>query len=252
MSLTEAERGRYARQLVLDEIGEEGQEKLKNARVLIVGAGGLGSPAAMYLAAAGVGHIGIADGDQVELSNLQRQLLHATADLGRPKAVSARETLTGLNPHVEVRAIEAFLTEANIGAVIAEYDLILDCTDSAAAKFLLNDACAAAGKPLIYAGIGPFRGQLMLILPGQTPCLRCVFGGPPERERTERERGVIGAVAGVIGSLQALEAVMYITGAGERRAGRLILFDGLSMSFRTVEPPRREDCPVCGRKLRKG
>ncbi len=249
MSLNEEERLRYARQLLLEEIGEKGQEKLKNARVLIVGAGGLGSPAAMYLAAAGVGRIGIADGDRVELSNLQRQLLHTTGDLGRLKAESAEGTLLAINPLVAVTAIPMFLTEDNSGNVIADYDLVLDCTDSGETKFLLNDVCVSLGKPLIHAGIGRFRGEITTILPKRTPCLRCIFGTPPEGEPSPREKGVLGAVPGVIGSLEALEAIKLLTGAGETLAGRLLMFDGLNMQFRTVSlPQRRADCPICGTK----
>ena len=248
MDFTEEQLERFSRQMMLREIGPAGQEKLAGSRVLIVGAGGLGSPAAMYLAAAGVAHIGVADGDRVELSNLQRQIMHGTVDLGMPKTESARRTLTGINPGTEVREY-GFIDGGNIGGIISEYDFVLDCTDSAETKFLINDACVRGGKPFVYAGIRRFGGQLMTVIPHVTPCLRCVFGEPPLKPP---DRGVVGAVAGVIGSLQALEAIKYITGAGELLAGRLLVFDGLAMGFRTVSlPPRGDGCPVCSTDAEK-
>lgn len=179
MSLNSEQRERYSRHIMLREIGESGQEKLSNSKVLIIGAGGLGSPAAMYLAAAGVGTVGIADGDTVELSNLQRQILHGTKDLGRPKAESAGETLEALNPDVRVVPYPFTVTRENVAELIAGYDFVLECTDSFDAKYLINDACVLAGKPFCHGGISRFFGQLMTYVPGRGPCYRCVFRKPP-------------------------------------------------------------------------
>ena len=216
MALSSEQLERYSRHIILKEVGLKGQKKLLNAKVLIIGAGGLGSPAAMYLAAAGVGTIGIADADKVDLSNLQRQILHSTSDVGKPKVDSARETMEALNPDVHVIPHHLFVSAENIMELIEPYDFILDGTDNFAAKFLINDACVLAGKPFCHAGIIRFHGQLMTYVPGKGPCYRCVFKQPPPKDAvpTCREAGVIGAVAGIIGCMQALEAVKY------RRCGR--------------------------------
>jgi len=251
MAFTDEELERYARHIVLREIGYAGQKKLAAAKVLIVGAGGLGAPAALYLAAAGVGTLGIADDDAVELSNLQRQIIHAAADVGRKKVDSAAEKLRALNPGIEVRTYPARLTAANAAALIAPYDLVLDGTDNFAAKFLINDACVMAKKPYVHAGVLRFEGQVMTVIPGAGPCLRCVFGEPPADGGglSCGEAGVVGAAVGVIGALQALEAVKLITGAGEPLVGRMLMFDGLSATFRTVElPPRGDGCAVCSER----
>lgn len=248
MSLSNEELERYSRHLILKEIGYKGQKKLKDSKVLIIGAGGLGAPAAMYLAAAGVGMIGIADADVVDLSNLQRQIIHTTKDIGIPKVVSASETMKSINPNVEVATYHEFLYSSNIRTVIRGYDFVLDGTDNFAAKFLINDACVMEKIPFSHAGIIRFRGQLMTVIPGESPCYRCAFKEPPPKGAvpTCREAGVIGAMAGVIGSLQALEAVKYITGAGELLTGKLLTFDALTMKFHTVKlPPRGEGCAVC-------
>lgn len=248
MSLTNEELERYSRHLILKEIGYKGQKKLKEARVLIIGAGGLGAPAAMYLAAAGVGTIGIADADVVDLSNLQRQVIHTTQDIGNPKVDSAKETMMAINPNVRVETYHTFLTSSNIRETIRGYDFVLDGTDNFAAKFLINDACVMEKIPFSHAGIIRFRGQLMTVLPGESPCYRCAFKEPPPKGAvpTCKEAGVIGAMAGVIGSLQALEAVKYITGAGELLTGKLLTFDALSMKFHTVKlPPRGDGCAIC-------
>lgn len=248
MTLTDEQRERYARQIVLPEIGESGQRKLMEGSVLIIGAGGLGSPAALYLAAAGVGRIGIADADAVERSNLQRQILHATADLGRPKAVSAAETIRALNPDVETEIHEERVTGDNISELIRTYDFVIDATDNFASKFLINDACVLEDKPFVHAGILGFCGQLMTVLPHRSPCYRCVFRSMPEKGDvpTGRQAGVFGATAGVIGTLEALEAAKYLTGAGDLLTGKLLTFDGLTARFHTVAlPPRGEGCAVC-------
>ncbi|MDR1039815.1 MAG: HesA/MoeB/ThiF family protein [Deltaproteobacteria bacterium] len=248
MTFTPGELERYSRNIILKEIGAGGQKRLKAGSVLVVGAGGLGSPAALYLAAAGVGVLGVADGDAVDLSNLQRQIAHSAADVGRPKALSAKEAISALNPEIEVRAFEGRLTAANVMEAIAGYDFVLDGTDNFAAKFLINDACVIASKPFSHAGIIRWRGQLMTWVPGKGPCYRCVFKAPPPPSAvpTCREAGVVGALAGVIGCLQAMEAIKFLTGAGELLTGRLLTYDALANDFRKVSLPPRPSCPVCG------
>ena len=245
MSLSNAQQERYARQLSLPELGAEGQQKLTNGRVLLVGAGGLGSPAALYLAAAGVGTLGIADADNVDLSNLQRQILHASPDLHRPKVDSAKETLQALNPEITIHTHHLYVTPDNIGALVSNYDFVLDCTDSFAAKLMINDACVRAGKPFSHAGIEGLQGQLMTYVPGRGPCCRCIFLEPPEAAKTPIP--VMGAVAGVIGSLQAMEAIKFLAGIGDLLTGRMLCFDAKSMEFRSVQLPRRTGC-ICENK----
>lgn len=247
MALLKEQRERYARHIALKEIGEEGQEKLLKSRVLLIGAGGLASPAAIYLAAAGVGTIGIADGDKVDLSNLQRQIIHGTKDLGREKTESARESIRDINPEVQVKTYPVFVTGENITGLIEEYDFVIDATDNFSSKFLINDACVLSQKPFCHGGIFRFGGQLMTYVPGY-PCYRCVFKSPPPKEAvvTCREAGIIGAMCGVIGSLQAMEAVKYLAGVGELLTGRLLNYDALGMEFRTVKFHRDNTCPVCG------
>ena len=248
MALSEEQTKRYSRHLVMKELGAAGQEKLQKAKVLVIGAGGLGAPAAMYLAAAGVGTIGIADADVVDLSNLQRQIIHATPDLGKPKVESAKESMQAINPEVVVHTYHTFVAADNIADMVKDYDFIIDGTDNVPAKFLINDACVMAEKPFSHAGILRFGGQLMTYVPGQGPCYRCVFENPPPKDAvpTCKQAGVIGAMAGVIGCLQALEAVKYITGAGELLTGKLLTYDALTMKFRTVKLPKNPRCAVCG------
>jgi thiazole biosynthesis adenylyltransferase ThiF len=249
MAFSNEQLERYARHIILKEIGVKGQKKLLNGKVLIIGAGGLGAPAAMYLAAAGVGTIGIVDADEVDLSNLQRQIIHATADVGKPKVLSAKETMEAMNPDVKVNAIQEFVSSENIMDLIADYDFILDGTDNFPAKFLINDACVMAKKPFSHAGIIRFKGQLMTYVPGEGPCYRCVFRDPPPKNAvpTCKEAGVVGAMGGVIGSLQAMEAIKYLTGVGELLTGKLLTYDALKMEFRTIKLPAHvANCPVCG------
>ena len=248
MAFTNEQLERYSRHIILKEVGAKGQKKLLNAKVLVIGAGGLGAPVAMYLAAAGVGTIGIADADVVDLSNLQRQIIHATKDVGKPKVESAAETMRDINPNVEVQTYNAFIDSKNILDLLSDYDFVLDGTDNFPAKFLINDACVMANKPFTHAGIIRFKGQLITVIPHESPCYRCVFKNPPPKGAvpTCREAGVVGAMAGVIGSLQALEAVKYITGTGELLTGKLLTFDALTMNFHTVKlPPRGAGCAVC-------
>lgn len=249
MALAKEQMERYARHIALQEVGIEGQERLLAGKVLIVGAGGLGSAAAMYLAAAGVGCMGIADADAVDASNLQRQIMHGTKDVGKAKVQSAKETISGMNPDVNVHTYPVFLTEKNIMDIIADYDFIIDGTDNFPAKFLINDACVKGRKPFCHAGISRFQGQIMTYVPGRGPCYRCIFQSPPEEGEVPscRQVGIIGAMAGVMGSLQAMEAVKYLLGAGDLLTGRLLTYDALRMEFRTVQLPEDTgECPVCG------
>ena len=249
MSFTNEQLERYSRHIILKEIGAKGQKKLLNAKVLIIGAGGLGAPAAMYLAAAGVGTIGIADADEVDLSNLQRQIIHATKDLGKPKVQSAKETMNELNPDVTVNTYHTFVTSENIREIIRDYDFIIDGTDNFPAKFLINDACVMEKKPFSHAGIIRFKGQLMTYVPGEGPCYRCVFRDPPPKDAvpTCKQAGVVGAMGGVIGSLQAMEAIKFIVGKGQLLTGHLLTYDALTMEFRKIKLPHHtENCPICG------
>ncbi|MCD7828486.1 MAG: molybdopterin-synthase adenylyltransferase MoeB [Clostridiales bacterium] len=247
MAFTNEQLERYSRHIILKEIGVKGQKKLLNAKVLIIGAGGLGAPAALYLAAAGVGTIGIADADEVDLSNLQRQVIHTTADLGKAKVESAKETMQAINPDVNVVTYHEFIAADNIADIIKDYDFILDGTDNFPAKFLINDACVMAKKPFSHAGIIRFQGQLMTYVPGEGPCYRCVFKNPPPPDAvpTCKQAGVIGAMAGVIGCLQAMEAIKYITGAGDLLTGYLLTYDALKMEFRKIKLPKDNCCAVC-------
>lgn len=249
MTFTNEQLERYSRHIILDDFGAVGQEKLLNAKVLIIGAGGLGSPVAMYLTAAGVGTIGIADSDKVDLSNLQRQIIHSTADMGREKVRSARETMAAINPDVTVKTYHTSVNSENIMGLISDYDFIVDCTDNFSAKFLINDACVMAEKPFSHAGITGFRGQLMTYVPKQGPCYRCVFKEPPPRDSvpTCKQAGVVGAICGVIGSLQAMETIKYIIGRGELLTGCLLTYDALKMEFRKIKLPKdTSECAVCG------
>ena len=249
MALTDEQMERYSRHIILKEVGAKGQKKLLEAKVLIIGAGGLGAPAAMYLAAAGVGTIGIADADEVDLSNLQRQIIHGTADIGKAKVQSAAETIAQMNPDVKVNPYRTFVSAENLRDLIREYDFILDGTDNFPAKFLINDACVMEKKPFSHAGIIRFKGQLMTYVPGQGPCYRCVFKNPPPKDAvpTCKQAGVIGAMGGVIGSLQAMEAIKYIIGKGELLTGYLLTYDALTMEFHKIRLPKdTHNCAVCG------
>lgn len=245
MSFTQDEVERYARHLVLREVGGPGQQKLKAARVLMVGAGGLGAPAALYLAAAGVGTIGLADPDVVSLSNLQRQVLYAAADVGRPKVEAATERLAALNPHVAIETHPIWLDAANAGELVSRYDLVLDGTDDFATRFAVSDACLAHGKPLVSGALGRWTGQVGMFH-GQ-PCYRCLVPEIPPDAETCALVGVVGALAGVIGAMMALEAIKLIVGAGEALSGRLLIYDGLAAETRTVRIGADPSCPACAR-----
>jgi molybdopterin/thiamine biosynthesis adenylyltransferase len=248
MEFTEERMDRYSRHILLKEVGVEGQRRLWNSRILIIGAGGLGAPVALYLAAAGVGTIGIADGDTVELSNLQRQVIHFSEDIGKSKVLSAEDKVRRINPDVRVQVHPEFVRAANIRSLIEQYDFVIDGTDNFAAKFLINDACVLAGRPYSHGGILMFSGQTMTVLPGKSACYRCVFTAPPPPGLvpTCSQAGVLGAVAGMLGTIQAAEALKFVTGAGTPLANALLTFDALEMAFRTVPLQRNPKCLVCG------
>lgn len=244
MSFSDEEVERYARHLVLREVGGTGQQALAKARVLIVGAGGLGSPAALYLTAAGVGVLGLADPDVVSLSNLQRQVLFATSEVGQPKVLAAKARLNALNPHVTAEALEVRVEASNARALIQSYDLVLDGVDDFATRFVINEACVATGRTLVSGAIGRWTGQVGVF--AGRPCYRCLVPEAPPDAETCARVGVMGALAGVIGTLMALEAVKVLTGAGEALEGRLMIFDGLSGEARTVRLPADPTCVTCG------
>lgn len=253
MSLSPDELRRYARHVVLPQIGLAGQERLKAASVLIVGLGGLGSPAALYLAAAGAGRIGLVDADEVDESNLQRQVLYGTATIGQAKVASARARLTDLNPHIEIRAHEMRLTTRNALSVIGTYDVVIDGTDQFASRYLINDACVLAGRPNVHGSVHRFEGQVSVFSANGGPCYRCLFPDPPAAGSIPScaEGGVFGVLPGVIGSLQAAEAIKLIVGVGTPLVGRLLHFDALTMRMHDVAFARDPSCVMCGDKGRQ-
>jgi molybdopterin/thiamine biosynthesis adenylyltransferase/rhodanese-related sulfurtransferase/molybdopterin converting factor small subunit len=246
--LTNDDIQRYSRHLIMPEVGVEGQRKLKGARVLCVGAGGLGSPSSLYLAAAGVGTIGLVDFDVVDSSNLQRQILFSTADVGRPKVEAARDRLKGLNPHLKIALHETPLRSSNALQIFADYDVIVDGADNFPTRYLVNDACVLSGKPNAYGSIFRFDGQASVFATNGGPCYRCLYPEPPPPGLVPScaEGGVLGVLPGIIGTIQATEAIKLIIGAGATLAGRLLLFDALQMTFRTLTLRRDPACPVCG------
>jgi molybdopterin-synthase adenylyltransferase len=252
MPLTDAQFERYARHLILDEVGEEGQAKLLGSRVLVVGAGGLGSPLLLYLAAAGVGTLGIVDDDTVDLSNLQRQIVHPTARIGAAKVASARETVAAINPDVTVEVHPVRLDQGNARDLIRRYDLVADGSDNFATRYLLNDVCYAERRTLVGAALSPFDGQLSTFkayLGPPHPCYRCLFREPPPPDLVPRceTAGILGAVAGVIGTLQATEVLKELLGLGESLSGQLLMYDALRTGFHKIRLPRDPGCPTCGR-----
>ena len=247
-TFSDTELDRYARHMMLREVGGPGQKKLKNAKVLVIGAGGLGAPALQYLAAAGVGVIGVVDDDDVDNSNLQRQVIHTDSRIGMPKVHSAAQAMRDLNPFIEVRPYQRRLTDEDAAALIADYDLVLDGTDNFATRYMVNEVCVKLGKPLVSAAITQWEGQIGLYDPARGgPCYQCVFPEipAPGLVPTCAEAGVIGPLPGVIGTMMALEAVKVITGAGEPLRGRLMMYDGLYAETRVMNTKRRDDCPVC-------
>jgi len=247
MKLREDQLQRYSRHIILPEIGEEGQIKIAKAKVFIVGAGGLGSPVGYYLTAAGVGTIAMVDSDNVELSNLQRQIAHSVKTLGKPKVESAKMSFESLNPDVNIVAIKERLTKDNILDLIKDYDIVVDCSDNFATRFLVNDASVLAKKPLITGAIFKFEGQLTAVIPGEGPCYRCLFEEPPPPGVLPSPQGVglLGVIPGIIGTLQASEVLKLIIGKGEILKGELLIYNALKNSFRKVKVPKNPDCPVC-------
>lgn len=248
MGFTEEEILRYSRHIILPEVGGEGQQKILNAKVLVIGTGGLGSPVAYYLAAAGVGTLGIIDDDVVDLSNLQRQILHSTKDVGRPKVESAKDKLLALNPGCNVVTYQKRLMADNILEIIKDYDVIVDGTDNFSTRFITNDACVMVNKPFIHGGILRFSGQALTVIPGEGPCFRCIFPEPPAEGAvpTCSQAGVLGVLAGTIGLIQATEVLKYILGKGQLLVGRLLTYEALDMKFREIKVNKNPKCPVCG------
>ena len=249
MEFTESQIQRYSRQIILSEVGGKGQKKLQDAKVLVIGAGGLGSPAALYLTAAGIGTLGLTDGDVVDLSNLQRQILHTTDRIGVPKVESGGQLLSALNPDITLKLYPEHVNVSNILSLIEGYDIILDGSDNFSTRFLVNDACFFAKKTLISGSIFRFEGQLATIKPHEGfPCYRCLYPEPPPAGLVPncQEAGVLGVLAGTIGVLQANETIKEILGLGETLAQHLLLYDALDMTFRKVGRPKAPDCPLCG------
>lgn len=250
---TEEQIKRYARHIILPEVGGKGQEKLLNSKVLVIGAGGLGSPAILYLAAAGVGTIGIVDFDVVDFSNLQRQVIHNTERVGTPKVESAKKTVEMLNPDVKVITYNARISKENIMDIIKDYDVVLDGTDNFPTRFLINDACYFAGKPLVSAAMLRFEGQVSVFdyrMKEKSPCYRCLFPEPPPPGLVPscQEAGILGSIGGIMGCIQATEAIKLILGIGEPLVGKLLIMDALSMDFRKVKLRKDPNCPLCGEK----
>ncbi|MGB0909468.1 MAG: molybdopterin-synthase adenylyltransferase MoeB [Nitrospirales bacterium] len=249
MEFTDEQVQRYSRQIILSDVGGKGQHKIRQAKILVIGAGGLGSPAALYLAAAGVGTLGLADGDVVDLSNLQRQILHTTERVGVSKVESGKAMLSNLNPDVQLNLYTEHVNASSIFSLIEQYDIVLDGSDNFSTRFLVNDACFFGKKTLISGSIFRFEGQLATIKPHEGfPCYRCLYPEPPPAGLVPncQEAGVLGVLAGTIGVLQANEAIKEILGIGETLANRLLLYDALDMTFRNVKRPKSPDCPLCG------
>lgn len=249
MTLSNEHLERYSRHIVMPEIGIEGQIKLLESKVLVIGAGAIGGSALMYLAGAGIGTIGIADDDVVSVSNLQRQVIHSFSDVGKSKLESAKETLLGINPDVNIIMHKLYVNSDNIHNIIKDYDFVLDCTDNFETKFLINDACVRGRKAYVHAGVLKFGGQIMTYVPDKGPCLRCLFEDVPDKKDVQScaEAGIIGAITGVVGSLEAMEAIKYILGIGELLTGRILNINGLSMNTTIMRVPERNpNCRICG------
>ncbi|MFO0773831.1 MAG: molybdopterin-synthase adenylyltransferase MoeB [Nitrospiraceae bacterium] len=253
MQFTDEQQQRYSRHIILKEVGGKGQMKLAQAKVLLIGAGGLGSPAALYLAAAGIGTIGLVDGDVVDLSNLQRQVLHSTATLGKPKVESGKQTLTAINPDITVKTFHQLVDADNILGIVSQFDVVLDGSDNFSTRFLVNDACYFAKKTLVSASMFRFEGQLTTIKPHEGyPCYRCLYPEPPPPGLVPscQEAGVLGVLAGTMGILQATEAIKEILGLGDTMADKLLIYDALDMKFRRVSRPKDPACPLCSPQAR--
>src|SRR5579862_1812238 len=247
-TLSSDELQRYHRHLLIPEVGPAGQARLLESKVLLVGAGGLGSPAAMYLAAAGVGTLGIVDFDAVDVTNLQRQVIHGSADIGRPKVASAADRIADINPHVSVERFETHLTSSNALEIVRAFDVVLDGSDNFPTRYLVNDACVLTGRPNVYASVLRFEGQASVFATERGPCYRCLFREPPPDGLLPNcaDAGVLGVLPGLMGTIQATEAIKLILGIGEPLIGRLLLVDAMRLDFRTVKVRRDPLCPVCG------
>jgi len=239
---------RYSRHIILTEVGGLGQTKLLESKILVIGAGGLGSPTALYLAAAGVGTLGIIDHDTVDISNLQRQILHGTSDVGQPKVVSAKATLNEINPDVEIVMYQQRLSSENVFQLFEDYDLVIDGCDNFPTRYLINDACVMMGKPNIHGSIFQFEGQVTIFYPGKGPCYRCLYPSPPPPGMAPscQEAGVFGVLPGIVGSVQAVEAIKVLLEIGDPLIGQLLLFDALGMSFKRMRLHQDSECPICG------
>jgi len=250
INFTEEQLERYSRHIILKDIGVEGQIRIMNGKVLIIGAGGLGSPAALYLSAAGVGTIGIVDSDNVELSNLQRQIIHFTKDLNISKVTSAAEKMQALNPDVTIKTYHEFVRADNIRQIIQGYDFVIDGTDNFVAKFLINDACVMEGIPFSHGGILQFNGQTMTILPKKSACYRCIFESPPPAGTvpTCAQAGVLGAIAGILGTIQTTEALKFLSGSGTLLKDAMLFFDAMTMDFFKITLQKNEECALCGKQ----
>lgn len=239
---------RYSRQIILKKVGSHGQKKLMDSKVLVIGAGGLGSPVLYYLAGAGIGTIGIADFDTITLSNLNRQILHTTDDIGKKKVDSAEEKLKRLNPDINIIKYSTRINSENIEEIVSYYDLVIDATDNFPARYLISDCCYILNKPLIEGAVVEFYGNIITIIPGKTPCYRCLYPDPPEDGvvPTCSDQGILGAVTGIVGSMQALEAIKVLLEIGNTVSGRFLSFDGLEMEFEEVHLEKKHSCPLCG------
>jgi len=239
---------RYSRHIILTEVGGLGQTKLLESKILVIGAGGLGSPTALYLAAAGVGTLGIIDHDTVDISNLQRQILHGTSDVGQSKVVSAKATLNEINPDVEIVMYQQRLSSENVFQLFENYDLVIDGCDNFPTRYLINDACVMMGKPNIHGSIFQFEGQVTIFYPGKGPCYRCLYPSPPPPGMAPscQEAGVFGVLPGIVGSVQAVEAIKVLLEIGDPLIGQLLLFDALGMSFKRMRLHQDSECPICG------
>lgn len=248
MNLTSQQKRRYKPQIIIPEIGVKGQQKLLSSKVLIVGCGGLGSSCAYYLSAAGVGRIGLVDHDRVKLDNLQRQILHFTEDIGKPKVNSAKEKLSMFNPEIKIDVYQTKINSKNAKDIIKNYDIIVDCADNFQTKFLLNDICVKMGKPLVHASVVKFYGEVMTVIPYKGPCYRCVFPTLPRESFVDlcRKEGILGVVAGLCGIIEAAEVIKYILGIGNLLVGRLLVFNSVDMKFKEIRVKKNKTCSVCG------
>lgn len=247
IELSQTQRDRYSRHIMLSEIGESGQKKLLEARVLVVGLGGLGSAATYYLAAAGIGHLGIVDSDTVEISNLQRQILHSVASIGMPKTASAEKTIAALNPDVEIATYQERLTSENAIDIIRNYDIIVDGCDNLPTRYVMNDACYMENKPYVHGSIFQFEGRATVFLPGGGPCYRCLYPAAPPEDMMPgpQDIGLLGVLPGVIGVIEATEAIKLILGIGRTLEGRLLIYDALNMDFQELDVEKDRNCPIC-------